>query len=90
MGLNERQSRAIRLLQEQGTLTNLRYQETFSVSKRTASNELRDLVKRDILARYGTTGKGTYYTLKDQQRGKTGNKGAAKGQNASLLDSEKT
>jgi ATP-dependent DNA helicase RecG len=88
MGLNERQSQALRLLKEQGTLTNLRYQEAFSISKRTASNELQDLVKRGLLARHGTTGKGTYYTLKDRQRGKTGNKGAAKGQNAPSLESE--
>ena len=77
LGLNERQMRAVTYVREKGKSTNLAYQQAFSVSKRTASNELRNLVDRGVLVRQGTTGKGTYYILKGQQRG---NKGAIKGQ----------
>ena len=36
--------------------------------------------EKGLLERVGTTGKGTRYRLKEQERGETGNQGATKGQ----------
>jgi ATP-dependent DNA helicase RecG len=79
LGLNDRQVRAILYVKDKGRITNGEYRQLFQVSKRTASDELSQLEMKGLLERVGTTGKGTYYRLKDQ-RGKRGNKGAAKGQ----------
>lgn len=74
LALSEKQMKAVTWLRSEGqVLTNERYQEIFTVSKRTASSDLRVLVDKGILEKHGKTGKGTYYTL---IRGK----GATKGQ----------
>lgn len=81
LGLNERQIRAVLYVKERGRITNAEYQQLCQVSKRTASDDLSHLEVRGLLERVGTTGKGTHYRLKGQERGERGNKGAAKGQN---------
>jgi ATP-dependent DNA helicase RecG len=77
LALSEKQIKAVMWLKTEGQiLTNERYQETFAVSKRTASNDLRGLVDQGVLEKHGKTGKGTYYTL---IRGKGATKGQQRG-----------
>jgi ATP-dependent DNA helicase RecG len=44
-------------------LSNFDYQKAFGVSKPTASRDLEDMLRKGILEKIGTTGKGTYYVL---------------------------
>jgi len=79
IGLHERQIKAVRYLKEYGKITNTKYQEITGVSKRQASNDLKNMEERGILIKKGTTGKGTFYVLKGHERGKRGIKGVPKG-----------
>lgn len=64
-GLNQRQRDTLQTLLESGSsIKNLDYQEKFDVAKRTATRELSELVEKGFLERHGSTGKGTFYTLK--------------------------
>ena len=72
LGLNERQMKAVMYVKEKGKITNKEYQELVDTTKKTASRDLVDLVGKDIFNQTGTTGKGTFYTLK-------GDKGDIKG-----------
>jgi len=81
LGLNERQIKAVMYVKERRRITNKEYQELCGVKKRQATNDLKELENKGIFERIGTTGKGVYYTLKGQERGKTGIKGAGKGSN---------
>jgi ATP-dependent DNA helicase RecG len=64
LGLGSRQMQLLFLLKSgQQSITNEQYQTEFAVSKSTASRELRELVQKNILLKYGKTGKGTYYKL---------------------------
>jgi len=65
LGLNERQIKAVMYVKEKGRITNKEYQEINKVSKKTASRDFEELVKKDVLKKVGITGKGTYYSLKD-------------------------
>ncbi|MCP4602094.1 MAG: DUF4062 domain-containing protein [Proteobacteria bacterium] len=69
--LNDRQRKVIDLLKIHGKITNSKYQEEFSVAKRTASLDLSELVAYELVEKIGTTGKGVHYRLI---------KGASKGQ----------
>ncbi|MBL7174393.1 MAG: DUF4062 domain-containing protein [Desulfobacteraceae bacterium] len=69
--LNDRQRKVIDLLKIHGKITNSKYQEEFSVAKRTASLDLSELVAAGLVEKIGTTGKGVHYRL---------TKGATKGQ----------
>lgn len=80
LGLNERQIKAVFYVKEKGKITNKEYQKLCGVKKRQATNDLKELESKGIFERIGTTGKGVYYTLKGQERGKTGIEGAGKGQ----------
>ncbi|MGJ3244101.1 MAG: hypothetical protein ACFE0O_14245 [Opitutales bacterium] len=51
-------------------INNSEYQSVFSVAKRTASQDLNQLLSLDLVSREGTTGKGVFYRL---------SKGASKG-----------
>lgn len=77
---DERQIKAVMYVKEQGKITNSEYQELNSVSKKTASRDLNELVKNEIFRQIGITGKGTRYILKGSERGQRGTKGASKGQ----------
>ena len=50
------------------------YQKAFGVSKPTASRDLEDMLRKGILEKIGTTGKGTYYVL-NRKRAHKGLKG---------------
>lgn len=69
--LNDRQRKSIQFLKTHDKITNSQYQVEFSVSKRTASLDLAELVTVGLIAKAGSTGKGVYYKLA---------KGAPKGQ----------
>jgi hypothetical protein len=57
----------------------LDYQRLFTVSKPTASRDLEQLLSLGVLAKLGTTGKGTYYVLnlKRLTKGSKGSKGSS-------------
>lgn len=71
LGLNERQMAIVMFVKTNGKITNTECQSEFSVSKRTASGDLSELVSQQVLEKVGSTGKGVYYQL---------TKGATKGQ----------
>jgi ATP-dependent DNA helicase RecG len=93
LGLNERQVKAVERIHESGRVANREYQELNAVSKRTASTELNDLVRRGIVDRVGSTGKGTDYVLKGatkgQQRGMTGSNGKNDRNRVNMTDSRR-
>jgi ATP-dependent DNA helicase RecG len=63
LDLNDRQIKAIRYLQLHKTIANTEYQVLFESSKATATRDLSQLVKLNIITKVGTTGKGTSYVL---------------------------
>ena len=77
LGLDERERKLVAFIKVNRKINNQAYQDTFGVSKPTASRHLEALVDRGIIQKVGTTGKGTYYALK--KKGLTnGSKGANK------------
>ncbi|MEO8288280.1 MAG: hypothetical protein ABI670_17785 [Chloroflexota bacterium] len=60
--LNERQLRALEIVQEQGSIRNDSYRATTDISDRTAARELRELVDLGLLVRRGS-GKALHYVL---------------------------
>lgn len=64
MGLNERQIKAVMYVKEKGKITNKEYQELLDVSKRTATNDMEELVQKKLFEKIGTRGKGTFYKIK--------------------------
>ncbi|MFV1976067.1 MAG: ATP-binding protein [Candidatus Scalindua sp.] len=76
LGLNERQIKAVMYVKENRKITNKEYQELNNVSKRTATRDFENLIKKEIIIQIGITGRGTEYTLK---RGHKGVKGDTKG-----------
>ncbi len=67
-GLNERQIKAVMYVKEKEKITNKEYQRVCQTSERTATRDLKSLVKHNIFKQAGITGKGTYYTLMTPQR----------------------
>lgn len=64
LGLTERQIKAVLLAKKQGKITNSDYQATNKVSKRTATNDLTELVERyNLLEKIGKAGAGIYYQI---------------------------
>ena len=63
LDLNDRQRSALTHLKTIGRIGNTEYQSLFGVAKRTAHRDLIDLVKKGVLEKIGTTGKGTAYVL---------------------------
>lgn len=75
LGLNARQIKTVMYIKENRRITNKEYQELNNVSKRTATRDFENLIKKDIIIQIGITGRGTEYTLK---WGHKGVKGATK------------
>jgi predicted HTH transcriptional regulator len=75
LNLNDRQRQAVLIAKTSERLSNLDYQKAFSVSKPTASRDLEDMVRKGVLEKIGTTGKGTYYIL-DRKGLTKGSKGS--------------
>jgi ATP-dependent DNA helicase RecG len=62
-GLNDRQIRAVQYVNEKGKITNGEYQTLNSVSKRTATNDLSELVEKYKLVNNIGFGAGSFYEL---------------------------
>lgn len=73
--LNDRQRQSVLLIKTSERVSNLDYQKTFGVSKATASRDLEDMVRKGVLEKIGTTGKGTHYIL-DRKGLTKGSKGS--------------
>jgi len=77
LDLNERQQEALAAIKAGEPLSNAAYQARFEVSKPTATRDLEALVRKGVLEKVGTTGKGTRYVL--QRKGLTkGSKGSSR------------
>ncbi len=63
LGLNPRQVRAVLYVKEKGRITNGEYQTINDVPVRTASREIAELVKANLLEQGGSFGAGSYYQL---------------------------
>ncbi|MCD6144948.1 MAG: putative DNA binding domain-containing protein [Methanosarcinales archaeon] len=63
LGLNERQREAISYMKEHKKITSKEYAELFSITDRTARNDLKSLLDKKILIQRGTSKKSTYYEL---------------------------
>ncbi len=63
LGLNERQRLAVGFVKIRQRIANIEYQRLTHATKKTASRDLNDLVRRGVFAKVGMTGRGTYYCL---------------------------
>ena len=64
LGLNNRQVKAVLYAKEKGKITNSEYQKINDCSRNTASNDLAELVVKEILKPSGQKGAGAFYTIK--------------------------
>lgn len=64
MGLSDRQIKAILFTKENLKITNSIYQDINDCSRNTASNDLSDLVEKELLNPSGQKGAGAFYSLK--------------------------
>lgn len=63
MELNDRQIKAIEFVKKHSKITNKEYQELNTTSERTASRDLKGLVKKNILKHSEIKGAGSFYFL---------------------------
>lgn len=61
--LNDRQKKTIEYLKEHEKITSKEYAQLFDISKRTARNDLKDLISKNIIQRKGKSDKKTYYVF---------------------------
>ena len=64
LGLSDRQIKAVLYVKEHGRITNKEYQAIDKASERTASRELSELIKANLLEQGGSFGAGSFYKLK--------------------------
>ena len=64
LGLNDRQIKAVNFVKDKGKITNREYQELNECSRNTASNDLVDMVQKNILVGSDIKGAGAFYQLK--------------------------
>jgi len=64
LNLNDRQVKAILFVKEKGKISNSEYQQLNDCSRNTASNDLTELVEKELLKPSGQKGAGAFYTLK--------------------------
>jgi ATP-dependent DNA helicase RecG len=64
LNLNDRQVKAVLYAKDKGKITNSEYQTLNDCSRNTASNDLKELVDKDLLKPSGQKGAGAFYTLK--------------------------
>jgi ATP-dependent DNA helicase RecG len=63
LGLSDRQITAVMYVKERGKITNKEYQEVNHISRQTATNDLTELVNKELFTRTGKAGKGIAYQL---------------------------
>ena len=68
LDLNERQIKGIISIKEKGKITNKEYRKLTGIKDRLATIELNDMVNKRVLEKFGTTGRGTYYSLWKAQK----------------------
>jgi len=61
--LNERQVKAVLYVKNKEKITNSEYQSLNDCSRNTASNDLTELVEKNLLKPSGQKGAGAFYTL---------------------------
>lgn len=66
LGLNDRQIKAVQYVKEKRKITNSEYQALNSVSKRTATNDLTELLSKSLLRKIGTSGSNIWYEVVGQ------------------------
>ena len=64
IGLNEKQIKTLLHVKEKGRITNAEYQKLNDCSERTASRQISELVKANLLEQAGNFGAGSFYKLK--------------------------
>jgi len=64
LGLSSRQVKAVLYVKEKGKITNKDYQQLNNCSRNTASNDLADLVKKNIFKPSEVKGAGAFCRLK--------------------------
>jgi len=64
LNLNKRQIKAVLYVKEKGKISNKEYQTLNNCSRNTASNDLSELLEKDILISSGKRGAGSFYELK--------------------------
>ncbi|HEU4608424.1 MAG TPA: hypothetical protein VFS31_09970, partial [Chitinophagaceae bacterium] len=64
LDLNQRQVKAVLFTKDKGKITNSDYQILNTCSRNTASNDLTELVDKNLLKSSGQKGAGAFYTLK--------------------------
>ena len=68
MGLNEKQIKAVIYAKEKGKITNKELREFFNVSRQTATRDLTELVRKDILKLVGEGKRDLYYTFYESKK----------------------
>ncbi len=63
LGLNDRQMKVIKFLKEHKRITSKKYADLFGVTDRTARNDLKELVDKDVVIQKGESKRTTYYEL---------------------------
>jgi ATP-dependent DNA helicase RecG len=61
LGLNRRQIEGLKYVKDKGKITNSEYQRINDCSRNTASNDLVELVRKELLESSGQKGAGAYY-----------------------------
>ena len=74
LGLNERQTKAVKYVKENQRITNKEYREVCQTSDRTATRDLTQLVLLKVFKQIGVTGKGTEYVLRRHKDAKDATK----------------
>ncbi|MGK9476731.1 ATP-binding protein [Melioribacter sp. OK-6-Me] len=65
LGLNDRQIKAVLFVKDNGAITNSDYRDINNIGKTTATEELQELIEKDILISSGSKGRGANYVLKN-------------------------
>ncbi|MEW6441831.1 MAG: ATP-binding protein [bacterium] len=70
LGLSDRQKQAVIFTKTKGRITNKEYQELTGATDRTSLRDLAELLRKGVLKKIGTTGRGTYYVIRLETRQK--------------------
>ena len=66
LGLNERQMKAVKLVKQEGAVTNAAYQDFVKVTRKTAARDLSDLVNKGVFVLVGSK-RGAHYILAENK-----------------------
>jgi ATP-dependent DNA helicase RecG len=64
LGPNDRQLRAVAIIEDRGIITNKEFQDFFSVSRETASRDFAELTREGIFKNHVGKGAGSFFKLK--------------------------